>query len=752
MRGNGRRRRAAGGLRGERAWLQEKIEGLGWLSEEADAVPQTAAGFLQGLRSTQLPMEQIRRALPGLRNGELSAAARRAAEHLEPGFVVSCVHEMAVLGIWHNPTHPTKGRSVSYRYRIAEGTSALTPVATALLVRRTDYREQVVGRTPPPPLPGEKIYWGFRWHREPYGRQASCTTQELALSRAAGRNEPIRVFAERPGHHEQFIYLGYFDCDSPPGEVHVSDCGAVWGQGVDRCRYFLHARPGSLPLPGEPDAANTVRVFSEGGGLLAEVSEEEAPFTTLGLLCQRVQLLAAVRECAGEGCRVWLVFRPPDPMFATAAEAAPEMRVRLTREFHKEALQYLRCPDARLVVTPCPTLEQLATDCSEGQEEIQHVADCDPRVHRAIEAFGYTSRFVTPRTRILADGKSWRIVQPKRISLPLRLCFVNGVVGCGLRFVRSHPKGSYVGPMTGLLVRRESETEQVADGRYTVSLPVPGTDLQQGSVGNLLRFANHATKFGEEECAGKRRMNARLDTVTQGQDGAILTDAEKAGLGLYLTQDVEEGDELCWDYGNDYWEPLGIQPLGDQAAYAAIGAACVAAAKTVAAVWHDAAAYGAPAVGSAASDGDYRGSDDAVGQGDGQCATDGEDSESAGDEAAMASADIIEMLKNGEDPRVYLEQLFKELRRDFRSELLSVSAENSQLKAENSQLKAELRAQSEQLADNKRLGESLIGLGLQLAGGPSRASAAGAASEGPSGGSSGAPAAKRARADGGAPP
>eukprot|EP01062_Namystynia_karyoxenos_P031587 TRINITY_DN2342_c1_g1_i3.p1 TRINITY_DN2342_c1_g1~~TRINITY_DN2342_c1_g1_i3.p1 ORF type:complete len:777 (+),score=188.81 TRINITY_DN2342_c1_g1_i3:95-2425(+) len=561
--------------------LLGELTALGWSAD----TPESPEEWLRGLRQMSTPMEAVRSTLPRLWGGRLSAAALRAGAAVRPGAEFRTLDELAVLGLW----------TLRKSWAFVSASRARYPNAEALLLTADSLVETAA------------CGWCFRWQRSAHScPQVSVSAQEHALMNASGWGAragavqplPVRVFAEVAGG--AIRYIGQFEVLRSLAEVRVG------GGDRERCRFTFLAHPGAHPLPaGVPASAHRVRVFTDAGARepIALLDERAHPFTTLGELCHRVQQLPAVRNW--ENCRVFLHFRPPDDSLFHATEGRPpEVRVRLAQSIDKEALQYLQCPEARLVVRPAPSAQELMADCSEGTEEVPLTVDAGSaeRALAALESCGYTSQVFSPRTRILPvmdKPRQWRFVQPRGIALPLQLFHVNRVVGCGLRFTQKHPRGSYVGPFAGLLARRRADAEGDEDKCYSVDEPVPGTELQQAKVGNLLRFANYYSRHTEAaEQAGKRRCNARLDAVRQGRDGLPLGDGQKAGLGLWLTQDVEAGDELCWDYQPGYWASKDITPLGDLAVWAACAAACVTVAE--AATVSECPAAAAPAAAAAA--------------------------------------------------------------------------------------------------------------------------------------------------------
>lgn len=87
-----------------------------------------------------------------------------------------------------------------------------------------------------------------------------------------------------------------------------------------------------------------------------------------------------------------------------------------------------------------------------------------------------------------------------------------------------------------------SGRSQSVSGSYLLELPGGGkyVDAEDGDKASWCRFMNHATE-GTGECNVKAFHQATI--------GGDLSDYPF----MFAIQDIEVGDELCWDYGGKYF-------------------------------------------------------------------------------------------------------------------------------------------------------------------------------------------------------
>lgn len=109
-------------------------------------------------------------------------------------------------------------------------------------------------------------------------------------------------------------------------------------------------------------------------------------------------------------------------------------------------------------------------------------------------------------------------------------------IGLGL-FARSRlRKGDVIGHYTGLrLDEEEANSEPYVHSRYLVWICKDWYLDAQGSFGNYTKYINHSS-----------RPNAELLTSTRW----------KVALIQALSR-IEPGEEIFFDYGDEYWEVLG---------------------------------------------------------------------------------------------------------------------------------------------------------------------------------------------------
>ncbi len=113
---------------------------------------------------------------------------------------------------------------------------------------------------------------------------------------------------------------------------------------------------------------------------------------------------------------------------------------------------------------------------------------------------------------------------------------VNDKIGYGVFTLKNLKKGTFIGEYTGLLRKRRKRKDaknsycfEYIIGEYKKT---PFT-IDAKKQGNFTRFMNH-------------RQKGNCDSFLVFHKGVMK-------VILYTNQDVKEGEELCYDYGEDYW-------------------------------------------------------------------------------------------------------------------------------------------------------------------------------------------------------
>eukprot|EP01062_Namystynia_karyoxenos_P056156 TRINITY_DN47119_c0_g1_i1.p1 TRINITY_DN47119_c0_g1~~TRINITY_DN47119_c0_g1_i1.p1 ORF type:complete len:633 (+),score=164.96 TRINITY_DN47119_c0_g1_i1:106-2004(+) len=566
------------GVRADFRRVRRAWEERGWRAK-AGGIPADAAQLLLGFRAA---VTATMRLLP-LHIADLywvylwgtpwlaplSEALRAARAGLKPGLTFESVAELQFLGVIE-PWVP--GR-----------TAAVPAGARTLVVHSRQLGPELDA------LPGQHP-WGFRYvshnklWQEPEARM---------LGAASEAGAPVSVFLvyddedsesssgddeEEESEEEDIaaVFVGKFRVACSYGCAFRD--GVFVGGRFHMLAHFEDGAPQHVTPEDPREAAATRACHPVGVYAKATAAAEEtlitildfnqSPYENLAVLLRAVQQNEIVVQDVGAEGFVEVVtqlsegaFRNPD-----------EVRLPIVGNCREEALQYFeRGPDkARVVVSRKPRVAELRKDISLGREE----APCrigeprgsvqERRCLEAVAGFGYCAQIFSPLQRLpLHSGQVLRFAQPLGVMLKLEIFWVSDLIGVGLRFAESARADSYVGPFAGLLRDDAFWTAQEA-GDYGVSLceshsPEHEIRVDQRAIGNCLRFANHTD--APPDRSQWHRCNAKLRVVEQEYVGPGSTELQRVRgspdaaccCGLFLTRDVEAGEELLWDYGPDYW-------------------------------------------------------------------------------------------------------------------------------------------------------------------------------------------------------
>jgi len=148
------------------------------------------------------------------------------------------------------------------------------------------------------------------------------------------------------------------------------------------------------------------------------------------------------------------------------------------------------------------------------------------------------------------------------------VCSLDPTIGCGLFARMAIPGGMFVGAYSGVVVESADFDDNSSYAfesnpwheffRSRFPKPHPRLFVDAQDAGNELRFINHIDKnrlvrspFMDDE--GKLVGAANVAVSSFFLKGAFLTVVAAA-------RDIGAGEELRFDYGDDYWSVRGVQP------------------------------------------------------------------------------------------------------------------------------------------------------------------------------------------------
>ena len=151
-------------------------------------------------------------------------------------------------------------------------------------------------------------------------------------------------------------------------------------------------------------------------------------------------------------------------------------------------------------------------------------------------AFEFTSRTANVETRPPLDEVTHFEVRRS----------VDPAKGEGLFALRPIEEGTYLFAYDGELLDEDAMFARYpeADGRYIAcindDLYIDGIDP---SLSNMARWMNHASAANANVFWKKQRRGA------------------KKAMHFYALRAIAPSEELCFDYGSDYWDALGVKPI-----------------------------------------------------------------------------------------------------------------------------------------------------------------------------------------------
>ena len=153
-----------------------------------------------------------------------------------------------------------------------------------------------------------------------------------------------------------------------------------------------------------------------------------------------------------------------------------------------------------------------------------------------VAALDFTSRTANEETRPPLDETTYFEVRKS----------VDADKGDGLFALRPIEEGTYLFAYEGELLDEEAMFARYpqADGRYIAcindDLYIDGADP---ALSNMARWMNHASATNANVYWKKQRRG------------------ENKAMHFYALRAIGPSEELCFDYGSDYWDALGVQPI-----------------------------------------------------------------------------------------------------------------------------------------------------------------------------------------------
>ncbi len=111
--------------------------------------------------------------------------------------------------------------------------------------------------------------------------------------------------------------------------------------------------------------------------------------------------------------------------------------------------------------------------------------------------------------------------------------------GKGLFARRKIRKGEHIGYYTGrILKEKQADREPFISSRYLLEICEDCYILGEGKGASFTRFINHSNKPNAQLVVSTRWKTARIEAIRK----------------------ITEGEEIFYDYGDEYWENLGKKP------------------------------------------------------------------------------------------------------------------------------------------------------------------------------------------------
>lgn len=100
-------------------------------------------------------------------------------------------------------------------------------------------------------------------------------------------------------------------------------------------------------------------------------------------------------------------------------------------------------------------------------------------------------------------------------------------------------KGEHIGFYTGkILTAKQIEKEPYISSSYIMEVTKNYYILAEGKKANFTRFINHSNKPNAEIIISKKKKTARIAAIKK----------------------IKKGEEIFYDYSDEYWENIGFDP------------------------------------------------------------------------------------------------------------------------------------------------------------------------------------------------
>lgn len=147
--------------------------------------------------------------------------------------------------------------------------------------------------------------------------------------------------------------------------------------------------------------------------------------------------------------------------------------------------------------------------------------------------------WITPRQKWLGHYYAQGI--RGSVQLDLTIAWIDKTIGFGVFTHRPIPANAFIGEYTGVLRKRRFWGRwknlycfdyNIGEGKRTSFV------IDAEKEGNHTRFINHSAQ-------------SNLEPVSVYCDGLVH-------VILYSTRAISAGEQLCYDYGDEYWEKRGV--------------------------------------------------------------------------------------------------------------------------------------------------------------------------------------------------
>ena len=130
----------------------------------------------------------------------------------------------------------------------------------------------------------------------------------------------------------------------------------------------------------------------------------------------------------------------------------------------------------------------------------------------------------------------------------VKVSFVNDQVNHGVFATREISKGEFIGVYSGEIGFGDYHEKDASSYLFEMLDDIVYVDAKNG--GNFTRYINHTTP---ENC----NVMSLLYLMETSRFGRVFTIPI---IILYANESIQAGEQLLYDYGNDYWDVLGVNP------------------------------------------------------------------------------------------------------------------------------------------------------------------------------------------------